>query len=82
MLDLSAAGMGHLEGYVLRLNLSSTKCSAPSNHSEVAVGDLVVVAERLEPEQEKYTSDIKRLFFKINDKLSPGCFLSLPHPVE
>ena len=25
---------------------------------------------------------ISRLFFKINDKLSPGCFLSLPHPVE
>ena len=30
-----------------------------------------MVAERLEPEQEKYTSDIKELF-RINDKLSPG----------
>ena len=31
---------------------------------------MVVVAERLEPEQEIYTSDIKVLF-RINDKLSP-----------
>ena len=30
-----------------------------------------MVAERLEPEQEKYTSDIKELC-RINDKLSPG----------
>ena len=35
------------------------------------MGDLVVVAEQWEPEQEKYTSDIKVLF-RINDKLSPG----------
>ena len=35
------------------------------------MGDLVLVVEQLEPEQEIYTSDIKVLF-RINEKLSLG----------